>query len=228
LGHGRAAKQRPALRGHRGPQLDTLFHFANGMNTCSFAKANPAANSDPLGLAILPSLVVDNLDDAIRYYDAYQRGRKAIDIVKQLVLGASMESVVMGLAFDYAAGKFGGAAMEKVLGGAAKIMKNVKPWLKRANTSITWGGKELKFNSLGFPDFGPFVHVRVPIRMTGNNKIDQELADKALKELGQSKPPGRWVWHHHEDLEHMELVPFDLNDEVEHFGGASIIRAVEP
>ena len=135
-------------------------------------------------------------------------------------------TVVMGLAFEVVADKIGGEVAGKVLSGAGSVLKKMKPWLARAGSSIQFRGKTISFDSMGFPNFSPFVHDRVQIRMTGNNSRDQFLADTEFFQKGGVKPPGEWVWHHSQDLTTMELIPFEVNDAVRHMGGASIIRTM--
>jgi flagellar biosynthesis GTPase FlhF len=78
------------------------------------------------------------------------------------------------------------------------------------------------FTHSGFPDFTRYAIRRVQINITGNNKIDKVLANKAA---GYTKTPKDYVWHHHHDGKTMELIPLDLHDAIQHTGGGAIARA---
>jgi hypothetical protein len=82
------------------------------------------------------------------------------------------------------------------------------------------------FTGEGFPDFTKYSIRRVKIKMTGNGKIDQKLADEAAGFVGTNKRPDGYTWHHHYDRETMELIPTDLNGAIGHDGGASIVRSI--
>ena len=85
----------------------------------------------------------------------------------------------------------------------------------------------------GSPDFAPFMRhpsgVRaVEIEMTGGYPTDFRRANIAAghPEWG-SRPPSGWTWHHVEDGQTMQLVPWVINDEFGHEGGAALIRRSE-
>jgi hypothetical protein len=82
------------------------------------------------------------------------------------------------------------------------------------------GGKPIEFKD-GYPDFSPYASHRVEIEMTGDNSIDFPAANKAA---GLSGTPKDWTWHHKEDGVTMELIPSDLNNNIPHTGGASIVK----
>lgn len=82
------------------------------------------------------------------------------------------------------------------------------------------GGKPVEFKD-GYPNFSPHASHRVEIEMTGDNSIDFPAANKAA---GLSETPKDWTWHHKEDGVTMELVPSDLNNNIPHTGGSSLVR----
>lgn len=82
----------------------------------------------------------------------------------------------------------------------------------------------------GYPDFRPFMThpsgVRaVEIDVTGRGRIDNRRAniEAGHPEWGDTPPDG-WVWHHVEDARTMQLIPFEINRDFYHLGGASIAR----
>lgn len=84
------------------------------------------------------------------------------------------------------------------------------------------GGKPVTFKD-GYPDFSPHATHRVEIEMTGKD-VDFDAANKAA---GLEKTPKDMTWHHNEDGVTMELVPTNLNNNVPHQGGASIVESPE-
>jgi len=42
------------------------------------------------------------------------------------------------------------------------------------------------------------------------------------QEIAAYRRNNRLVWHHHEDMTTMQLVPFDVNDRIPHDGGRSL------
>ncbi|NJO18451.1 MAG: HNH endonuclease [Thioploca sp.] len=82
------------------------------------------------------------------------------------------------------------------------------------------GGKPIEFKD-GYPDFSDHALHRVEIEMTGDNSIDFPAANKAA---GLKETPKDWTWHHKEDGVTMELIPSDLNNNIPHTGGASMVR----
>lgn len=80
------------------------------------------------------------------------------------------------------------------------------------------------FTAAGHPDFSRYSIRKVEINMTGDNAIDQKLADKAAGFVGGVKRPSGFTWHHHEDKKTMLLIPQDLNAAIRHTGGSAIVR----
>jgi hypothetical protein len=80
------------------------------------------------------------------------------------------------------------------------------------------------FTAQRFPDFTRYAIRRVKIKMTGIDWIDKNAADKAAGFIGDNKRPAGYTWHHHYDCQTMELIPAELNDIIDHTGGAAIIR----
>jgi len=82
----------------------------------------------------------------------------------------------------------------------------------------------------GYPDFRPFmIHpsdVRtVEMDVTGRGRIDNRRAniEAGHPEWGETPPDG-WVGHHVEDARTIQLIPFEINRDFYHLGGASIAR----
>jgi hypothetical protein len=65
-------------------------------------------------------------------------------------------------------------------------------------------------------------NVRVK-RLTGNDGIDQGLADEAAG-FKKGETPQGYVWHHVEDGKTMQLVPQYINNNTPHTGGAALLR----
>ncbi len=77
----------------------------------------------------------------------------------------------------------------------------------------------------GFPKFDEFSQGSVKIPLSGNSRQDMDLADELYKkQTGQSDwtRPDNMTWHHKEDGTTMMLVPYDLNRNSGHAGGASL------
>ena len=68
----------------------------------------------------------------------------------------------------------------------------------------------------GMPDFTPYSEISVRIELTGNRGNDKRRANQAA---GLSETPDDFVWHHHEDMGVMQLVPSDLHSNIAHTGG---------
>ena len=80
----------------------------------------------------------------------------------------------------------------------------------------------IRFNALGFPDFGPVAVAEVQITgLTGNYVKDAAMANAAV---GIKLTPKGFVWHHVEDGVTMQLVPMAIHNSTRHTGGAAIIR----
>ncbi len=101
------------------------------------------------------------------------------------------------------------------------------------------GGKPINFKE-GYPDFSPYAmdigggkKARFEIEMQGNTTSDMKNARDAMRrELkdpnwpgvkGRNAPEG-WTWHHNEDGITMELIPSDLNNNIPHSGGESLVN----
>jgi filamentous hemagglutinin len=79
----------------------------------------------------------------------------------------------------------------------------------------------VKFSIDGFPDFSPYAIKTAKVKgLTGDRTHDAKLANEAV---GLKSTPEQYTWHHHQDLETMQLVPRDLHEIVRHTGGASKI-----
>jgi hypothetical protein len=80
----------------------------------------------------------------------------------------------------------------------------------------------VRFTQQGFPDFRPYAQAEVEIAgLTGRYKVDARLANQ---QMGYSRTPRGYVWHHVEDGTTMQLIPKQLHNSVRHTGGAAIIR----
>ncbi|WP_081916179.1 SpvB/TcaC N-terminal domain-containing protein [Saccharothrix sp. NRRL B-16314] len=85
------------------------------------------------------------------------------------------------------------------------------------------GGKHPKtgvpFDKNGFPDFSKWRHPKVPdvrIKLTGNRKVDERLANEAA---GLKNTPSDYTWHHHQDNGLMQLIRRDVHAATGHTGG---------
>jgi hypothetical protein len=85
----------------------------------------------------------------------------------------------------------------------------------------------LKIDADGFPDFEPYALTlpngkrTVTIELTGGRKTDFAAANAAA---GFDQTPKGYVWHHHQRMGEMQLIPRDLHDAVKHTGGAAVHR----
>jgi hypothetical protein len=92
----------------------------------------------------------------------------------------------------------------------------------------------------GYPDFSKWTEETVILREMKGTPADVSAANRELaRRRGWMKPNGEpnvaaaerycdknnLTWHHVEDGETMQLVPFDLNQYVPHEGGATLSRA---
>lgn len=99
------------------------------------------------------------------------------------------------------------------------------------------------YDDTGFPDFSDFIpsyngkKIEFSVtNLTGNHSNDMVKARSKLKNdfgfdfesNGAIVIPGyegiTWTFHHHQDGETMQLVPFDINNKADHVGGAKIIE----
>jgi hypothetical protein len=95
------------------------------------------------------------------------------------------------------------------------------------------GGKPVEYKD-GYPVFTPHAQARVEIDMKGNSTDFKAARDAMRKQRDDPKWPGGkrdapkdWTWHHHEDGVTMELVPSNLNNNVSHTGGDSIVNEIK-
>jgi hypothetical protein len=93
---------------------------------------------------------------------------------------------------------------------------------KGASILAATKGKPIEFKE-GYPDFTPHSIKSVEIDMKGTD-VDFDSANKAA---GFSHTPKGYTWHHHEDGVTMQLVPSDINNNLPHMGGASIVKGPE-
>jgi hypothetical protein len=97
-------------------------------------------------------------------------------------------------------------------------MSNLSPELQRKYPH------GVPFTAAGHPDFSRYSKRKVEIKMSGINKVDQSLADKAAGFVGANKRPNDYTWHHHEDGKSMLLVPKDLHEKIAHTGGSAVTK----
>ena len=79
--------------------------------------------------------------------------------------------------------------------------------------------KGVRFTPEGFPDFTPYARKIVSLTEWGPTRY-ADFA-RANKLAGLAKTPEGWVWHHSEDGT-LQLIPFDLHQEVQHTGGVAL------
>ena len=85
----------------------------------------------------------------------------------------------------------------------------------------------LRIDANGFPDFEPYAYTlkngkkSVRIEYTGSRDADFRAANKAA---GLTETPEDYVWHHHQELGEMMLIPEDLHDAVKHTGGVATYK----
>jgi hypothetical protein len=90
--------------------------------------------------------------------------------------------------------------------------------------------KGLQFTPQGHPDFSPFARklpngsTSVKIKYTGGRRADSRAANIAAG--FRQPPPLDHIWHHHEDMETMFLIPLELHVAVKHAGGVSTYKHV--
>lgn len=87
--------------------------------------------------------------------------------------------------------------------------------------------KGLHIDADGFPEFEPYALTlpngkkSVHIEYTGGRSADFAAANQAAK---LDETPVGYVWHHHQKLGEMMLVPEDLHDAVKHTGGVATYK----
>lgn len=78
------------------------------------------------------------------------------------------------------------------------------------------------FDEKGYPIFDDFAIETVQIELTGSRNRDKRLASKeALKKGILTKIPKDYVWHHHQDMKTMQLIPRWIHEKTGHAGGHS-------
>jgi hypothetical protein len=80
----------------------------------------------------------------------------------------------------------------------------------------------VRFTHDGFPDFGPYATHQVKFQPRFRGDARDEA--RALSELGLTRTPRGYTWHHHQDTQTLQLVPSDLHNGVRHAGGASLLE----
>lgn len=91
------------------------------------------------------------------------------------------------------------------------------------NVGGDYGRVSIRYNRRGFPDFSDYVKHRAYFRVTGDRAADAARAN--LIKFGRSHPtPKGWVWHHHQNMRRMELIPQVIHDAFRHTGGAARAR----
>ncbi len=92
-----------------------------------------------------------------------------------------------------------------------------------------YAGRTIHFSEGGFPDFGPWTHVTesstladTQIPLSGSRAVD---VTRANANLGLPHTPEGFVWHHHQQVGRMQLVPADLHSAVRHSGGIAVHKA---
>ena len=89
--------------------------------------------------------------------------------------------------------------------------------------------KGVFIDSQGFPEFESFAKqlpngkLSVPIEYTGRREADFAAANAAA---GLKETPMGYVWHHHQKLGVMMLIPEDLHDAVKHTGGVAVWKHI--
>jgi hypothetical protein len=121
------------------------------------------------------------------------------------------------------------------LGDAARV----KPIAGRLPIGHRYAGKDfpreklpkeyqaqgLHIDADGFPEFEPYALTlpngkkSVRIEYTGSRDADFDAANAAA---GLKRTPDDYVWHHHQHLGEMILIPRDLHDAVKHTGGVAV------
>jgi RHS repeat-associated protein len=96
--------------------------------------------------------------------------------------------------------------------------------------------KGVKFDADGFPDFSPYLaddipglkssEVTIP-DMTGVNQVDFPVANELAGIDEATRKRFGLTWHHHQDMETMQLIPSEINhpSATPHTGGAAFARA---
>ncbi len=87
--------------------------------------------------------------------------------------------------------------------------------------------KGLHIDADGFPEFEPYAKTlpngkkSVRIEYTGGREADFAAANAAAK---LDETPAGYVWHHHQRMGEMILIPRDLHDAVKHTGGVATYK----
>ncbi|WP_051303292.1 RHS repeat-associated core domain-containing protein [Psychromonas aquimarina] len=79
------------------------------------------------------------------------------------------------------------------------------------------------FTAKGFPDFSKYAIESKTIKMTGNRKTDERLANAAA---GLDKTPSGFTWHHVEDTMTMQLIPKSIHNKTAHTGGVAVLAVM--
>ncbi len=112
--------------------------------------------------------------------------------------------------------------------GKTFVFKGSTEWVKKNPTKAAALFKKypngVKFNSKGFPIFTPYSKKNVVIKMTGDRRRDNILADTEAKINEQYRKNNDLIWHHHEDGKTMQLAPADIHNAVKHTGGVAVIK----
>jgi hypothetical protein len=84
---------------------------------------------------------------------------------------------------------------------------------------------DIWYDEKGYPIFDEYVIETVEIELTGSRGRDKRIASKKALEKGvlTSIPEG-YVWHHHQDMKTMQLLPCWLHKLVGHTGGMKNLK----
>ncbi len=81
--------------------------------------------------------------------------------------------------------------------------------------------EDVWFDEKGYPIFDKYVIETVEIELTGSRRRDRRIASKKTLEKGKlTSIPDDYVWHHHQDMKTMQLLPGWVHRMVGHTGGA--------
>jgi RHS repeat-associated protein len=184
--------------------------LVDGPNVYCYVRQNPWSAFDPDGLSKA---------DVVKFLTRI--GKSVDDVVANYSRGADAvkKSITLG----------GGKDGRALVGGhPVNMPKGINPGDTYTHPTVM---KPVKYDANGFPEFGPYIQsvkrsdgslVRgeVKIKMTGDSKEDMRRANAALG----IKQPSNMSWHHHQDGETMQLVPYEINDKYKHTGGDSVVK----
>jgi hypothetical protein len=190
--------------------------------------------------------VYSRVQDGVQAYNTFQEIQASLDdgfdegdaeFFNELGRNA-LRNAAVGIATSVAISAVVGAGGNVVSKASGRISKDAvartREWYRQNKARYPDGvvttpnGKYTIQMRNGFPDFSPYAQRTVTIKLSGYRSMDFDLADKAAGVTKQFREQNNLVWHHHQKLGRMELVPKDLNNPATggqwHAGGVKLFE----